>query len=84
MRGDARLIAGNVAFGPQEALDVYAVPKVMHQRFGQHPSPMGTAALQVIIWRGDAQKRWMDDNNAGDGNTWHLDKSTSQALFSDI
>lgn len=83
MRGDARLVAGNVAFGPQEALDVYAVPKVAHQRFGQHPSPTGTAALQVIVWRGNAQEKWMKDNNAGD-NTWHLDKSSSQALFSDI
>lgn len=75
LRGGARLVAGNVDFGPQKALDVYAVPKVAHQRFGQHPSPSGIAALQVIVWRGNAQERWLDDSRAGGSNAWHLDRT---------
>lgn len=75
-REGARLVAGNVAdVGLKKALDIYAVPKVKARTGGHRHYPVATAALQVVVWRGDAQGRWaVDVNSAGarDPDAWRL------------
>lgn len=80
LRESAQLVAGNLRFESQKALDVYAVPKVAHKRFAHHEYPANTAALQVKVWRGNAQKRWVDDNNIRDGHLWHLTSDAASQM----
>lgn len=70
-RENARLVCGNVIIGPHSALDVYAVPKVGPRRGQQRHYPTELTALQVIVWRGDAQQRWAADV-CDTAHAWHV------------
>ncbi|MEW5834257.1 MAG: hypothetical protein AB1832_04255 [Pseudomonadota bacterium] len=75
-REGARLVAGDVAnVGMKRALDVYAVPKIQPRVGGQRHYPVATTALQVMVWRGNAQQQWgADMDGAASHSSWSLTK----------